>query len=204
MKSVSKHRKISSQGKVFFASTFPVADHETIKTVKMEYDDIVDVSDHFQYQFENAGYMRFPDIYTCKTTPKLESPKLLGHILEKNVDEKYYVTDFSKWAYLKGSKHINRKAKTGHEYTFSEGAIAFPDPWDRPARTMLTSESSLNRTTHIVCDPGTGRLRTLTPVETERIQGFDDNWTKTGDTPEKFRYFEMGECAGCAIDNADG
>jgi DNA (cytosine-5)-methyltransferase 1 len=99
------------------------------------------------------------------------------------------VTDFSKWAYLKGSKHINRKAKTGHEYTFSEGAIAFPDPWDRPARTMLTSESSLNRTTHIVCDPGTGRLRTLTPVETERIQGFDDNWTKTGDTTREVPIF---------------
>ena len=34
-------------------------------------------------------------------------------------------------------------------------------------------------------------LRVLTPVEAERINGFDDNWTNTG-MPEKFRYFCMG------------
>lgn len=31
----------------------------------------------------------------------------------------------------------------------------------------------------------------LTPVEAERLQGFDDEWTNTG-MPEKFRYFCMG------------
>lgn len=56
---------------------------------------------------------------------------------------------------------------------------------------MLTSESSLNRSTHVIRDPETGHLRLLTPVEAERIQGFDDNWTKTG-MPERFRYFCMG------------
>ena len=74
---------------------------------------------------------------------------------------------------------------------FSEGAIAFPDSLDKPARTMLTSESSLNRSTHVIEDPITKKLRLLTPVEAERIQGFDDNWTDTG-MPEKFRYFCMG------------
>ncbi len=68
--------------------------------------------------------------------------------------------------------------------------MAFPDPWDRPARTMLTSESTLNRSTHVVCDPGTGRLRLLTPVETERLQGFDDDWT--AGMPDRMRYFCMG------------
>ena len=34
-------------------------------------------------------------------------------------------------------------------------------------------------------------LRILTPIEAERINGFDDNWTNTG-MPEKFRYFCMG------------
>ena len=76
-------------------------------------------------------------------------------------------------------------------YTFSEGAIAFPDPWDRPGRTMLTSEGTLNRSTHIVGDPWTGKLRTLTPVEAERLQGFDDGWTNTG-MPDRMRYFCMG------------
>ena len=56
---------------------------------------------------------------------------------------------------------------------------------------MLTSESTLNRSTHVVCDPGTLRLRLLTPVEAERLQGFDDEWTNTG-MPNRMRYFCMG------------
>lgn len=56
---------------------------------------------------------------------------------------------------------------------------------------MLTSESSVNRSSHVVEDPQTGRLRLLTPMEAERINGFDDNWTNSG-MPQKFRYFCMG------------
>ena len=56
---------------------------------------------------------------------------------------------------------------------------------------MLTSESSLNRSTHVIEDPQTKNLRLLTPVEAERLQGFEDDWTNTG-MPEKFRYFCMG------------
>ena len=56
---------------------------------------------------------------------------------------------------------------------------------------MLTSENSLNRSTHVVSDPGTGLLRLLTPVEAERLQGFDDDWTATG-MPDRMRYFCMG------------
>jgi DNA (cytosine-5)-methyltransferase 1 len=56
---------------------------------------------------------------------------------------------------------------------------------------MLTSESSVNRSTHVIEDAITGRLRLLTPIECERLNGFDDDWTNTG-MPEKFRYFTMG------------
>ena len=31
----------------------------------------------------------------------------------------------------------------------------------------------------------------LTPVEAERLQGFDDDWTNTG-MPDRMRYFCMG------------
>ena len=65
------------------------------------------------------------------------------------------------------------------------------DEWNKPARTMLTSEGSFNRSTHIVRDYLNKRIRILTPRETERIQGFPDDWTATG-MPEKFRYFCMG------------
>ena len=56
---------------------------------------------------------------------------------------------------------------------------------------MLTSESSVNRSTHVIEDPETHQYRLITPIEAERIQGFDDDWTNTG-MPEKFRYFCMG------------
>lgn len=155
--------------------------------------DIVDVSDNFAFVFENAGYMRKSRIYTAKVIEQEEEPITLRKILQKNVDDRFYITNekMPKWTYLKGAKKIPRKSADGHEYTFSEGPIAFPDPWDRPGRTMLTSESTLNRSTHVVSDPGRGRLRLLTPVEAERLQGFDDEWTKTG-MPDRMRYFCMG------------
>lgn len=155
--------------------------------------DIVDVSDNFAFAFETAGYMCKGRIYTAKVTEQEEEPITLGKILQTTVDDKLYITNekMPKWTYLKGAKKIPRKSADGHEYTFSEGPIAFPDPWDRPGRTMLTSESTINRSTHVVSDPGTGRLRLLTPVEAERLQGFDDEWTNTG-MPDRMRYFCMG------------
>ncbi|MFR3448261.1 MAG: DNA cytosine methyltransferase [Ruminococcus sp.] len=56
---------------------------------------------------------------------------------------------------------------------------------------MLTSETQVGRTSHVVTDLQTGRLRVLTPIECERLNGFPDNWTNTG-MPEKMRYFCMG------------
>ena len=155
--------------------------------------DIVDVSDNFAFAFETAGYMCKGRIYTAKVTEQEEEPITLGKILQTTVDDKLYITNekMPKWTYLKGAKKIPRKSADGHEYVFSEGPVAFPDPWDRPGRTMLTSESTLNRSTHVVSDPGTGRLRLLTPVEAERLQGFDDEWTNTG-MPDRMRYFCMG------------
>ena len=136
--------------------------------------------------------MRNGEFSTCKTTPEFINPLNIKDIMEKHVDEKYYLgEELSKWEYLKGAKKIQRVSKTGHSYTFSEGAIAFPDSIDKPARTILTSESSVNRSTHVIRDIETNQLRLLTPIEAERIQGFADNWTNTG-MPEKFRYFCMG------------
>lgn len=156
--------------------------------------DIVEVSDKFAFDFRPAGYMVDGHVYTTDVVEKEEPPILLGEILQRNVDDSFYITDearMAKWVYLKGAKKIPRVSSTGHEYVFSEGPVAFPDPWDRPGRTMLTSESTLNRSTHVVTDPGTGKLRTLTPTEAERLQGFDDEWTNSG-MPQRMRFFCMG------------
>ena len=84
-----------------------------------------------------------------------------------------------RWAYLKGPKDIPRIAKNGHEYMYSEGGIAFPDPIDQPSRTILTGEGGVtpSRFKHVI-DAGDGRLRRLTPLELERLNGFPDDWTR--------------------------
>lgn len=175
----------------FMVRAFPVLGMGRISSTTLD-PDIVEVSDHFRFAFENAGYMHNGIVYTAKVEENAGSPIVLGDVLQGDVDEKYYIPNdkMEKWVYLKGAKKIPRTSNDGHEYVFSEGPIAFPDPWDRPGRTMLTSESTLNRSTHIVCDKRTGRLRTLTPVEAERLQGFDDGWTNG--MPERMRYFCMG------------
>lgn len=179
-----------------FGTAFPVepeAKHHQEADVS-SFIDLVDLTDNFSAQFNNAGVMINGKILSIETTPIYEPPTPLSEIVETDgVDAHYYLPDdkMDKWNYLKGAKKIERTSATGFTYTFSEGAIAFPDPLERPARTMLTSESSLNRSTHVLEDPKTQKLRLLTPVECERINGFPDNWTKT-DMPERQRYFIMG------------
>ena len=178
----------------FFAHTFPILgiSKEAIRSTTLIETDLADVTDYFSYAFGNAGFMYNDTIYTCDSTPVYENPTPLRSLLNKNVDKHFYIDkNLEKWVYLKGAKRIERTSKTGYTYTFSEGPIAFPDSLDKPARTMLTSESSINRSTHVIEDPQTKQLRLLTPIEAERIQGFDDDWTNTG-MPEKFRYFCMG------------
>ena len=72
------------------------------------------------------------------------------------------------------------------------------DSLDLPGRTMLTSEGSINRSTHIVIDPIKNELRILTPVECERLNQFPDDWTNSG-MPENRRYFMIGYALVCGI-----
>lgn len=179
----------------FFAPKFPVEQKTHEKKQPLSFalpEDIIDISESFSIGYLNAGFMEHGHVFTEELTPIHEKPTLLGDILESGVNEEYYLTPekIEKFEYLKGSKRIPRVSKSGHSYVYSEGAVAFPDPLDRPGRTMLTSEGSVNRSTHVVKDPETGRLRLLTPVECERLNGFPDDWTE-GMT-KSMRYFSMG------------
>ena len=118
----------------------------------------------------------------------------LRNIREENsVDEKYFLNEsqIEKFAFLKGSKKIPRVKPNGEPYYYTEGSMPFPDNLDAPARTMLTSESGVSRTTHVIEDFKTKKPRLLTPKECERINGFPDDWTNTG-MSDKRRYFMMG------------
>lgn len=201
----------------FFAKAFPVKPCQHLSHGKLETQNLLDISHNFKFPFETAGYMSNGQITTAKAEPDYHGPqKTLQDIMDHNVDEKYYLNEatLEKFKYLKGAKRIERTSKNGHKYTFSEGPIAFPDFIDRPARTMLTSEGTTNRSTHVVQNLDTGRLRLLTPNETNKIQGFPEHWTATG-MSERFQYFcmgnalvtdcitRMGEVLGPIIDSED-
>ena len=181
----------------FFESEFPILDgvskNHKSNEILFKNEDLVDISNNFSFQFLNSGIMSNGRIYTEETKPNYNGPfRVLGEVLEDKVDERFYLNgELEDWEYMKGSKKIERVSKVGHKYIFSEGAIAFPDPKDKPSRTMLTSEGTKNRSTHIIQDPETGRLRKLTPIEAERLNGFPANWTNIG-MSERFRYFCMG------------
>ncbi|WP_349398998.1 DNA (cytosine-5-)-methyltransferase, partial [Clostridium perfringens] len=177
--------------KGFFAKQFAISGFNDIREYILN-EDILTISNGRSFQFFNSGYMIGNKIITQKYIPKIEELSTLESILEDDVDDIYYLGEnLEDWKYMKGAKAIPRTSRTGHEYVFREGALSFPDILNKPARTMLTSESSKNRSTHVIRDPQTSRLRVLTPIECERLNGFPDNWTNTG-MSEKFRYFCMG------------
>lgn len=175
----------------FFAQEFPIetiyAENETVLDMQ-----ILEVSNNFRFAFQEAGMMISNRIYTTRYIPVETHPTTLGEILQQDVPEEFYLgEELDRWNYMKGAKAEPRVTSEGFEYMYREGAVGFPDSLDLPSRTMLTSEASVNRSTHVVKDSQTGRLRLLTPVECERLNGFDDEWTNTGMT-QKFRYFCMG------------
>lgn len=190
---------IGSSG--LFASAFPVYPVSKITDIMLP-QDVKEVSGTFCFQYRNAGIMKENHIYSTETEPVPCNTATLGDIMEAGdvgsqyfiPDEKLYYTlpcithsDETKgklpdshrhtWQYIKGAKKLLRE-KNGHQYIYSEGAMPMVDAWDKPARTMLTSEGSFARTTHIVEDKKTGRIRKLTETECERIQMFPDSFTK--------------------------
>jgi DNA (cytosine-5)-methyltransferase 1 len=194
---VNMYGKLYGNG--FFAPAFPVQDESELRLGGVEsidgreYSDLAELSNSFSTTFHNSGIMLGGSIYSEEVTPIATTPKTLREIRQTEpVSERHFINgSLEKWQFLKGAKRIPRVRPNGEPYFFSEGAISFPDDLDKPSRTMLTSESSVNRTTHVIEDAVTGNLRVLTPIECERLNGFDDDWTNTG-MPEKSRYFTMG------------
>lgn len=179
-----------------FAKQFPTKSEilDSNMTNISNYKDLVDISDNFKNQFYNSGVMFNGEVFTAKLESDCNEVFALRKIREtKDVDEKYFLSEdkIEKFRYLKGYKRIPRIKPNGETYMYSEGAMSFPDNLDLPARTMLTSESGVSRTTHVIEDYKTNKLRLLTPLECERINGFPDTWTNTGMTDKK-RYFMMG------------
>ncbi|EHX3748653.1 DNA (cytosine-5-)-methyltransferase, partial [Listeria monocytogenes] len=155
-------------------------------------EDIVSVSDNFSSSIFNTGIMRNGKFTSIETVPVSEKPIPLKDILqpESEVNDKYYLNedDILKFKTLRGAKKIQRISADGHMYTFSEGSMSETDDIDKPGRTMLTSEGSKNRSTHLIKIDD--KYRILTPLECEALNGFPPNWT--ANMPDRMRYFCMG------------
>lgn len=178
-----------------FAKSFPVLDSITkTNNVSLQEKSILQISNKFNFEFQNTGVMKNGIITSTKTEAVLAESMLLKDIIvNTKVKNSYFLTkeQIKKMSYLKGAKKIPRLRPNGEKYNYTEGSMPFPENLNSPARTMLTSERSINRSTHIVEDFLTKKLRFILPVEAERINGFPDNWTNTG-MAERKRYFMMG------------
>lgn len=147
-------------------------------------------------RFREAGVMQNGRVTTYRVKPMYDGEyRTIGDILvpASEVPEEFFITGDSlkTWEYLKGGKREARTAKNGHEYIYSEGPVAFPDPADKPSRTILTSEGGrgASRTKHVVMQDG--RLRRLVPDELDQLQCFPKGWTNDGMT-DGHRAFCMG------------
>ncbi|TPR12923.1 DNA (cytosine-5-)-methyltransferase [Apilactobacillus timberlakei] len=188
-----------------FAKQFPIK-HELYKNRKAYYElpeDIVEASDDFSGKVFNTGIMRHGRYYTIDSiSDSSNKPTPLKDILQPDneIDEKNYITDqnkLDKFKYLRGSKRIERTSADGHKYTYSEGGMSPYENLSLPGRTMLTSEGTVNRSTHFL--KINDRYRILTPIEAERMQDFPDDWTKykivdgeVKEVTDRMRRFFMG------------
>ncbi|QIL45666.1 DNA (cytosine-5-)-methyltransferase [Vagococcus coleopterorum] len=177
-----------------FAQEFPVTSdpNKGRRSTGKLVEDIVEISDNFTGNIYSTGIMRNGEYTTIETIPVEEKAVTLKEIIqpESEIDKKYYLDDeaVKKFEYLRGPKKIERTSAEGHKYIFSEGGMSPTDDLNKPGRTMLTSEGSKNRSTHLI--EVNGRHRILTPIECERLNGFPDNWTDT--MSDRMRYFAMG------------
>lgn len=160
--------------------------------------------------FMDAGVMQDGRAASCKIVEAYEGPRrTLGDVLvpDAEVPEEFYIEldKLSQWEYLKGAKREKRvNKKTGFEYMYSEGSMAFPDALDRPSRTILTGEGGrgASRFKHVI-KTADGRYRRLVPDELDQLQGFPRGWTNTGMT-DGHRAFCMGNALVVGIPHAIG
>ena len=161
-------------------------------------------------RFKNAGAMVDGHVITSGFTEWHEGPRrVLADVLVDDalVPREFFIDpdSIARWEYLKGAKREERiDKKTGFAYTYSEGAMSFPDPTDKPSRTLLTGEGGTgpSRFKHVIrCTDG--RLRRLVPDELDMLQGFPAGWTDTGMTDGQ-RAFCMGNALVAAIPHRIG
>jgi len=181
------------------AKAFPIQkiDSSRIKHFTLS-EDLAEITKKFNVPnaFESSGLMIDRNVYTFKAVPNYEGPiaKLRDFLEPENkVPKEYFIDNSSikEWERQKGGKKEKRKSKSGFEYNYSEGPMAFPDSLDKPSRTIVTGEggSTPSRFKHVI-KTKSGKLRRLIPEELEKLNMFPVGHTE-GESPVK-RAFFMG------------
>lgn len=154
-------------------------------------------SDNFSVKkgFKKIGVMLNGQVFMADYVPETRKQKTIGELLLKNIkDENLYLSPekIEKFEELKKGFRGIKTSRMGYSYKYGMGSMQFPDSLNKPARTMVTSESTVSRMSHVIKDPSNHRLRVLSPIEAERINTFPDDWTKLDDVLNSNRYFTMG------------
>lgn len=163
--------------------------------------DLLELTENFNKNgkvspFQTSGLMIDDKVWTFKADPVLKKPKTLGEIIISDdtlIPENYFITKegLEAWGYHKNAKNEERTTKDGFKYTYTEGGMTFPDPLDKPSRTIVTGECgpTPSRFKHVIETPS-GRFRRLVPIELERLNMFPDNHTEG--PSDNTRAFFMG------------
>lgn len=180
---------------------FPINEELAIPHTNKLNEDLQIVSDDFGKDkkdvFLDTGISFKGEYKTIKSTSAYQGPfKVLDDIILTNgsVPSEYKIDEdeLVKWEYLKGSKSETRVSPDGYKYKYSEGGMTFPDPLDKPSRTIITGEGGKapSRFKHVIFQDD--RYRRLTPLELERLNMFPDNHTYMEAMPDAKRAFLMG------------
>lgn len=188
------------------ASAFPcTTEEENLLMPDFELEgDLADLSEDFnkltgsKTPFMNAGLMVDRQVFTHKVQPDYHGKRVtLGDLLlpSSQIPEEFFIppSELPDWRFLKGAKSLERRKTNGVVYSYDEGPIAFPDPVDKPSRTIITGEGGAtpSRFKHVVQLPD-GRMRRLVPIELERLNGFPDDHTLIENVSDVKRAFFMG------------
>lgn len=170
---------------------------DLIKIDLLEDLSLTDFSTDFRIKggFRRTGLMIDGKVYMANYEPESRTEVTLGMIIKSNEpDKSLYLSQekIEKFKQLKNGFQTVKVSKTGFKYKYGMGKVPFPDSLATPARTMVTAEHTISRTSHVIRDPGNGLLRLISPQEAEQINTFPANWTKLEGVTDSNRYFTMG------------
>ena len=155
--------------------------------------------------FQNAGCMQNGEAFSCRVRPDYDGPQMtLANIRvpDSEVPEQFFIdeADLPKWEYQRSAKKEERTTSEGFTYNYTEGAMAWPDPLDSPARTILTGEGGkgASRMKHAIYAEN-GKIRRLVPDELDQIQMFPKGWTADEGDGKKMTDGHRAFCMGNAL-----